>query len=207
MAFGPNTLTSLSGAASDLFGAEANRAKAAGDKFEQQNYDLAAHLADQNAQYTEASTRIKLAQGDRTLYQTLGGEAADVAGAGFSASGSALDLMRDSAREGALTHAVTTEQGLITEAGYKEQGDSYRNMSQAAQVAINAENDAADHAWITAGFKGVAAAASLFTGDVGVLAGADGFTPEAPADPGNPLRINRYASAEPAGRSGLGGLY
>lgn len=162
MAFGAGTITSFAGAASDLFSADAHRAKAAGDKFEQQNYDLAGKLADQNAAFTETSTAIKGAQLDRQLYQTIGGQQADVAGAGFAASGSALDLMRDSASQGALTHAVAGEQGLITEEGYKEQGESYRNMSQAAQVAIDAENKAADNAWITAGIKGVAAAASLF---------------------------------------------
>lgn len=169
MAFGPNTITSIGGAVNDLFGADAHRAKAAGDVFEQKNYDLAGHLADQNAKFTEVSTGIKLAQTDRELYKTLGGQQADVAGAGFSESGSALDLMRDSAAQGALTHAVAGEQGLITEAGYKEQADSYRNMSQAAQVAIDAENKSADNAWITAGIKGAAAVASLFTGgaDVG----------------------------------------
>lgn len=162
MAFGPGTISSLAGAASDLFGADAHRLKAAGDRFEQQNYDLAAGLADQNEKFTETSTAIKLAQGDRQLYQTLGGQQADIAGAGFANSGSALDLMRDSAAQGALTHAVAGEQGLITEAGYKEQADSYRNMSQAAQVAIDAENKASENSYITAGIKGVAAAASLF---------------------------------------------
>lgn len=166
MAFGANTITSIGGAVQDLFGAEAHRAKAAGDRFEQKNYDLAGDLADQNAKFTEVSTGIKAAQLDRSLYQTLGGQAADVAGAGFAASGSALDLMRDSASQGALTHAVAGEQGLITEAGYKEQAESYRNMSQAAQVAIDAENHAADNAGIMAAIKGVTAVASLFTGDI-----------------------------------------
>src|SRR5438874_1378539 len=37
---------------------------------------------------------------------------------------------------------------------------------------------------------------------------AERFTPEAPSDPGNPFRIDRYASPEPARNAGsLGGLY
>jgi hypothetical protein len=169
MAFGPGTITSIGGAVNDLFAADAHRAKAAGDRFEQQNYDLAGRLADQNAKFTETSTAIKQAQGDRELHKMLGGIEADVAGAGFAESGSALDIMRDSASQGALTHAVAGEQGLITEEGYKEQAQSYRNMSQAAQVAIDAENKAADNAGVMAAFKGVAAVASLFTGDIGVV--------------------------------------
>jgi hypothetical protein len=164
VALGSSTFSDLGGAVSDLFAADADRSKAKGDAFEKENYTEAADLADQNEKFTEASTAIKQAQNDRQLTQTLGGQASDVANAGFSASGSALDIMRDSASQGALTKAVAGEQGLITEAGYKEQADSYNNMAQAAQVAIDAENKAAEGADITAGIKGAAAVASLFTG-------------------------------------------
>jgi hypothetical protein len=43
--------------------------------------------------------------------------AAQVAGDGFAASGSALDILRSSAAQGAIAKAVTGYQGLITEAG------------------------------------------------------------------------------------------
>jgi hypothetical protein len=42
------TFADLGGAASDLFAADAYRAKAAGSAYEQQNYMLAAQCADQN---------------------------------------------------------------------------------------------------------------------------------------------------------------
>lgn len=164
MALGPATFSDLGGAASDLFGAEGLRAKAQGDEFERQNYNLAAQLADQNEKFTEQSTAIKQMQLDRQNTQTIGGQQADVAGAGFAASGSALDLLRDSASQGALTKAVGGEQGLITEAGYSEQAKSYRNLASAAQLAENAENNAANNAFGTALFKGVAAVATMFTG-------------------------------------------
>ena len=112
--------------------------------------------------------------------------------------------------QGAITHAVTSEQGLITEAGYKEQAESYRNMSSAAQVAIDAENQAADRAPLLAGIHVAAAIASIFTGGFPDLGGGgDGFEAQAPSDPGNPLRINRYAGAEPAsaGPLPIGSLY
>jgi len=157
----PATFTDIGGAVSDLFAASGYRAKAAGDVFEQQNYQLAATYADQEAQYTEWSTAIKQQQEDRTLYNSLGQTRADVAGAGFAESGSALDILRSSAQQGAQARAVTGEQGLITEAGYEEQAQSYRNMAQAAQVAIDAENKAAQGATWTAAFKGAAAIATI----------------------------------------------
>src|SRR5262249_4272749 len=117
--------------------------------------------ADANVQYTQWSTNIKQMQEDRELSKSLGETRADIAGAGFAASGSALDLLRESASQGAIARAVTGEQGLITEAGYAEQAASYRNMADAAQVAIDAENKAAQGAKITAGIKFAAGAVSM----------------------------------------------
>jgi hypothetical protein len=152
----------LGGAVSDLFAADAYRSKAAGDLYEKENYQLAATFADANVQYTEWSTNIKQMQEDRELSKSLGETRADIAGAGFAESGSALDLLRESASQGAIARAVTGEQGLITEAGYQEQAASYRNMAAAAQVAIDAENQAAKGAQITAGIKFAAGVASMF---------------------------------------------
>lgn len=156
-----STFSDLGGAASDLFSIGAHHAKAAGDLLEASNYDLASGLATQNEKFTETSTAIKQAQLDRSITQTIGGQQADVAGAGFTAGGSALDIMRDTASQGALTKAVGEQQGLITEAGYDEQAKSFQTMSQAAHVAADAENKAADAAGVTGALKGIAAVATL----------------------------------------------
>lgn len=175
MALSSTTFSDAGGAVSDLFASSADtskaqglRIKAQGDALEGQNYDEAAVLAQQNEQFTEQSTAIKLQQIDRSNYQTIGGQQADVAGAGFASSGSALDLMADSASQGALTKAVAGQQGLITEAGYTEQAQSYQNMSKAAAFAVQGDElaaDAADKAatgsTITGIIKGVAAVASV----------------------------------------------
>lgn len=178
MALGQATFSDLGGAVSDLFAADADRAKATGlrykaqgDVLEGQNYDLASTLAQQNEKFAETSTSIKLQQIDRQNTQVIGGQRADVAGAGFAASGSALDLLRDSAQQGALTKAVAGEQGMITEAGYAEQAQSYQNLSAASKIAQQADlaaadaaDKAAEGADITAGIKGIASVATLFTG-------------------------------------------
>jgi hypothetical protein len=108
-------------AASDLFGASADQAKATaaeslasqamtssqadllksqGDLAEGAAYGEAAGLADLNAQYTAQSTAIQTAQADRQLFGVLGGQKADVAASGFREGGSAGDILRSSAQAG-----------------------------------------------------------------------------------------------------------
>lgn len=184
MAIGSATFSNFGGAVQDLFSAQAYKYKAKGAEFEKQNYLLAADLATQNERFTEQSTAIKQMQTERQNQLVLGGQQADVAGAGFEASGSALDLLRDSAQQGALTKQVAAQQGLITEAGYKEQAESYQNMASAAQVAIDAANYAAKGSYITAGLKAAAGVASIFSG--GLFGGGGGGEAEAAGTTGAP---------------------
>lgn len=156
-----STFSDLGGAASDIFAGFGDQAKAQGDFAEAKNYDLGADLATQNEQFTETSTAIKEAQNQRENLMSIGGQKADVASAGFTEGGSALDLMRASASQGALSQAVLGQQGLITEAGEEEQATSYTNMANAATAAGNAANQAATFADITGAIKGVAAVATL----------------------------------------------
>jgi hypothetical protein len=163
MAFGKGTIDSAGGAVSDLFAAKAYKYKAQGAAFEKENYELASQLALKNKQFTEMATRIKASQQDRDLFKSLGQTRADIAGAGFAESGSALDILRESAQQGALTRAVTEQQGLITGEGYEQEAKSYQNMAQAAQVAIDAANEAATGSYISAGFKAISSVASIFS--------------------------------------------
>jgi hypothetical protein len=57
--------------------------------------------------------------------------------------------------------AVAGEQGLITEAYYKEQAASYANIAAAAGMAADAEDKAATGDTITGIIKGVAGVATL----------------------------------------------
>lgn len=161
MAFSASTITDLSGGVSDLFGAEADKAKAEGDRIEAENYRLASQYATQNVGFTEQATALKESQLNRQIYQTMGRETAQVSGAGFQEGGSSFYLLRDSASQGALTKSVAATQGLITEAGYQEQAQSYTNMAKAADVAAAAEDEAATGADITGGLKIAASVATL----------------------------------------------
>jgi hypothetical protein len=120
------------------------RIKAQGDLAEASNYVLASELAGRNQQFTAASTAIKQAQLDRSITSTIGGQQAQVAGAGFAASGSALDLLRDSASQGQIARSVAGDQGLITGASYVEQQTSYQTLAQAGVMAATGENAIAD---------------------------------------------------------------
>lgn len=90
----------------------------------------------------------------------MGQTTADVSGAGFGMSGSALDILRSGAQQGALTKQVLAQQGLISEAGYEEQQQSYLNMAQAADAAAQAAKEGGIGSLIGAGVKTMAA---LFT--------------------------------------------
>ncbi len=154
------------GGVSDLFSAAADRTKALGDYFEAGNYDLAARYADQEAAFTKESTAIQSMQSERSTYKSMSQTSADVAGAGFAASGSGLDILAESASQGALQRAVIERQGLITEAGYEEQAQSFRNMESAADMAASGEKKAAGGADWAAGFQGVA---GLLQGGKGIM--------------------------------------
>ena len=144
---GADTFAGLGGAASDLF-------KGFGAGVEAKNYDAAAVMSDKNEQYTKMATAVKEAQQTRALTLGLGETRADVAGAGFSEGGSALDLLRDSASQGALAKETLNQQGLITEEGYQQQAASYRAMADSARTAQTGD-------FISGIVKGAASIATL----------------------------------------------
>jgi len=138
-------------AASTRLSADSLRTKARGDIAEADNYDLAATLARENAAYSVQSSRIQQAQLERQVTQTIGGQRASVASAGFASSGSALDILRDSATQGALAKGVLAQQGMITEAGYLEQGKSFDTMSAAGRATAASEFEIAGKTDVIAG--------------------------------------------------------
>ena len=169
MALGASTFTDFGGAASDLFGGimadQADQIKAQGDLAEATSYEEAATLAGQNEQFAKTQTAVNEVQNQRQVYQTISQQEAGVAGGGLAESGSALDLLRDSASQGALSQALIGQQGLITEAGYQEQQQSYTQMAAALQQAASEEsslgNEAGIFGAITGGIKGIAGIATL----------------------------------------------
>src|SRR5262245_21292843 len=130
--FDSGTFDKIGGAVNDIFSsqfaAKGLQIKAEGTLAEAAAYDKASALARLNEQFAGQSTALQQMQLQREITMNLGGQQAAVAASGFESSGSALDLLSDSAKQGALTKAVAQQQGLITEAGYKEQAESYDLM-------------------------------------------------------------------------------
>lgn len=155
-----STFSAAGGAVQDIYAGKAAATTAAGQRLEAERYDAAAKFARQNKVFTEVATGIKEYQQDRTLTKVLGGQATDVAGAGFEASGSALDILRDSASQGALARGVLSMQGAIEEIGYEEQAKNYDMMAQASRMSADASDKAAEGAVWGATLKGAAAGAS-----------------------------------------------
>jgi hypothetical protein len=180
MAFGTDTTGGLSAGVSDIFAAFGDIDKMKADELEGAQYSDAAQLAFQNEQFTKQSTQIKEAQTNRELTQAQGRTTADIAGAGFASSGSALDILASNAQQGAITKAVASEQGLVTEAGYQEQGESYQTMAKVAADAAKGANLASIGSFVAAGLSFVGAGASL--------AGAPS-TPLAPTTSSDPTQI------------------
>lgn len=164
MAFGASTFQNAGAAANDLFQMDALRTRATGRRIEAQQYDIATDLARKNEDFVRTTTQVKDFQTQRQVYKTIGQQQADVAGGGFGASGSALDLLRESASQGALVRAVGTQQGAIEEQSYEAQAKSYMLMKDASNMAADADEKAADRQWISFGLHTAAAITSLIPG-------------------------------------------
>ncbi|SHN86006.1 hypothetical protein [Bradyrhizobium erythrophlei] len=222
MALSDSVFGNAGGAVSDLFGAfgaeqnanlkaESLDLKAKGDLAEAQQYDLA-------DQYTKTIGAVQSQQQQRSTTMQIGGQQAAQAGAGFAASGSGLDILADSASQGALAKATI-------QTGTEEKSESYELMANTARMTAAGEEQIANETrsagqtamWgdIAGGLlKGAAAVAGLATGTglFGDLASAavGGFSPSAPTDSSDPLVINRYGTPAPTSNNPaklLGSIY
>lgn len=118
----------IGGGISSIFGA-------IGDLKEADAYKKASSIATQNAVLEHESTQIQQTQEGRKVFQTLGAQAAQVGGAGLSASGSALDVLRSSVQQGALQKQLIGLQGAVQETSFKQEAASYQDMAGAASAA------------------------------------------------------------------------
>ena len=139
MAFGADTINAGGNAVSDIFGAFGSFESAKGSKIAAQDYTEAAGIAANNAELEGFATKIKQTQEEREAFKTIGSQVADVAGAGFEESGSALDLLRSSASQGALAKQLIGEQGAIQQNTFEEQSIAYQSMAASASAKAKAD--------------------------------------------------------------------
>lgn len=124
-------------AATSLFGAAASGASAQGDVAEEQAYEKASSIALENAGIVKQSTAIQETQATRQIFQGMGSTSAALGAANLE-GGSAGDLMRSGAQQGALTKQLIQQQGDITQLGYEQEASSYTGMANAAAAAASA---------------------------------------------------------------------
>lgn len=117
----------VGGAVSDLFGGIAGFQEAGA-------YTKAATIARQNEALAGTSTQLQEYMAARQAYQTISGQKAEVAGAGFQGGGSAGDLLRSSASQAAIQKGAIQTQGAITQLGFEQQAQAYEGQAQAAQT-------------------------------------------------------------------------
>lgn len=116
----------LGGAVSGVFGAIGQAQSAKG-------YKQAAEFASENATIAGESAKIQQLQAGRQIYKNLSTANADIAANGLAGGGSAGDILRDSAQQGALTKQLITQQGAINVLGYQAEAASYSSMASAAK--------------------------------------------------------------------------
>ena len=123
----------MSDFASDLGSSVGSIFAGAGSVASAKAFKQASHYAGLMSAITEKGTATEEAQAKLEAQKVIGGQKADVAGAGFSASGSALDLLRSSESQASLRETLLGEQGLITSLGYKAQESVYAGEATSAK--------------------------------------------------------------------------
>lgn len=128
-------LSGFGNAAADAGQAAAFGSEAQGDAAEAQAYGEASTYALQNAEISKQATKLQQFQTQRQVFQTIGQGQAAAGNNGLTGGGSAADIMRSSASQGALVGQVIGEQGIINETAYQEQASQYQGMQKAALAA------------------------------------------------------------------------
>jgi len=124
---GPTPL-SISGAVGDIFGG-------IGDFMSASGYKKAAAIDTENKALTQEGVNITEFQQGRKNFQTIGAQQAEVAGAGLSAGGTNLNLLRSSMQQGSMAKQQIQVQGDITEANFQEEADAHSAAASSATTA------------------------------------------------------------------------
>lgn len=120
---------------------QAEATEATGDIGESQQYQLAQASANANAQTALAGGQIQQVQNMRNVMQTIGGQQAGIAAAGFGQSGTALSLAQSSMQQGLLQNQVLGINSQLEAGGYIEQGLASAAEAQAANTAASAATE------------------------------------------------------------------
>jgi len=107
-------------------------------------YQTSADLAGGNQQTEAIAESVRQLQIERGVTKTIGSEKAAVAANGFTQSGSALDIMQASMREGYLTQQLSAMQSVETQRGYLASAAASEGEMNAALVRASGAQQLAD---------------------------------------------------------------
>lgn len=130
--------------------ARAQEIQAQGATEEEKAYGTAGDIARRNAQLEGIVGDIQGLQQQREVRRTIGEQRAGVAAAGFASSGSSLDLLGSSLRQGYLGKQLIDTQTALSQGGYLQQGAAtdaeiaaVQTQSRSALSLADAEREAA----------------------------------------------------------------
>lgn len=123
--------------------ANAEGALATGDTAEASDYASAGAIAAANARLATASGQVEQAQTGLEIRQTIGAQQAGIAGAGFANTGTALNLLRSSTRQGTLQQQIIGMNSQLEAGGYQAQAAAAAAEGSAASAAGTSATDLA----------------------------------------------------------------
>lgn len=151
----------LSGAVSSIFSGFGSQIAAGASRRSAQQYRDNAQNIETDKGLVEMGNRVKEFQANRTLENAVGSTQAAVAGNGFSNSGSGLDILRESATQGAITVNTTGVQDQMQLNDMERKAQAYLTEAQNAEDTAKAQDLAADGSFLGGALKGIGAVANL----------------------------------------------
>jgi hypothetical protein len=154
-------LSGIGGVAVDIAAAMGGRVTAAGYRDAANSFGQAQYLAEQNALQSQVAGRLQRAQLARQVYMTTGAQEAITGANGFQIGGSAADIIRNTAQQGALAAQLSSEQTGININSYLAQADADRREQQQAEAAAKAAESSVTGGFLGAAFKAIGAGAAI----------------------------------------------
>ena len=122
------TFTDLGGSISSLFSGMGELAAASA-------YTQASQLNQSNAAISQASGQLNAQLATRNAYQTMSTTQASTEATGFTLSGSAGDILREQAQQGALAKSVALSQGELQSQSFAAQAAAEQGQAASAKMS------------------------------------------------------------------------
>lgn len=151
----------IGGAVSSIFSGIGSGMAADNSRRSADEYRNASTAIENDKRLVDMGNRVKEFQANRTLENAVGSTQASIAGNGFAASGSGLDLLRESATQGAINVSTTGVQDQMQLNDMEQKAQAYNTEAANADETAKAQDLAAEGSFIGSAFKAVGAVANL----------------------------------------------